>query len=52
MLLKDHGLEEFLKILHTKRSEMDNLVSMKEIVLENALEWKTNKPYHGKEVIN
>ena len=52
VLLKDYYLEELYNNIYMKRKLYQISKPMKKIILNASEEWKLNKPYVGKEIIN
>ena len=52
VLLKDYYLDELYNNIYMKRKKDQNTKTMKELILMAAEEWKLNKPYMEKEIIN
>ena len=53
VLLKDHYLEGYYNSIYMKRNlEQDKTKPMRKTILEASEEWRANKPFVGKEIIN
>ena len=53
VLLKEYYLEGYYNNIYMKRKlDQDKTKPMRKIILETSEEWKINKPYVGKEIIN
>ena len=53
VLLKDYYLEEYYNNIYMKRKlDQDKTKPMRKIILEASEEWRNDKPYVGREIIN
>ena len=50
-MLKEYFLEEFSTVIYTKRKQVEETTTMKQIILETAQEWIQNRPYEGREIM-
>ena len=51
-MLKEYYLEEFSTLIYTKQKQVDETITMKQIILETAQDWIQHRPYEGRDIMS